>query len=117
MKRTYLKRQSTKRRKENAEYMKVRDEYLKEHPYCEWWLHNAGLKESDVSPMGTVEMNRGFDMIIYWVPKANQIHHKKGRGKYLCVKEFFMAVSDEGHRWIHAHPKESYEREYMLPRR
>lgn len=38
---------------------------------------------------------------------AVEVHHKKGRGKYLNVVEFFLAVARVCHDWIHAHPKEA----------
>lgn len=51
------------------------------------------------------------------VPQANQIHHKRGRiGDLLTNKEFFMAVSPQGHNYIHHFTKESYEKGWMLNR-
>lgn len=49
--------------------------------------------------------------------RTSQIHHRKGRlsGNYLD-ESTWMAVSMEGHAYIHAHPAESYEREWMLKR-
>lgn len=99
LKRSAIKRKSRlrsvskKMTKLKAEYMKVREQYLKEHPYCEWGLEGGAFYRS------------------------TQIHHKRGRvGALLTDPTYFMAVSDEGHRYIHDHPKESYERGWMLPR-
>ena len=48
--------------------------------------------------------------------KATQIHHKKGRGKFLNVVEFWLAVSAEGHEKIEANPKWAKEMGYTLLR-
>ncbi len=38
---------------------------------------------------------------------ATEIHHAKGRGKYLLDTSTWLAVSREGHRWIHENPSEA----------
>jgi hypothetical protein len=70
------------------EYQRVRVEYLIEHPICE-----VCNKEPSV-----------------------QIHHKKGRGKLLCEKKFFLAIDDNCHRRIHEQPAWAYEMGYLLKR-
>jgi hypothetical protein len=38
---------------------------------------------------------------------ATEVHHTRGRlGKLLLDKRYWLAVSAEGHRWIHDHPDE-----------
>jgi hypothetical protein len=96
LRKTKLRSVSKKMAQRKAEYMKVREQYLKAHPYCEWWLAFYGVLAC---------------------PRSTQIHHKKGRvGALLTDPAYFMAVSNEGHRYIHDNPKESYERGWMLPR-
>lgn len=38
---------------------------------------------------------------------SSEVHHKKGRGRWLNVVEFFLAVAGICHRWIEDHPKEA----------
>jgi hypothetical protein len=66
------------------EYAKVRGEYLREHPLCECCKDYA-----------------------------TQIHHKSGRGKYLCDKSTFMAACWFCHRRIHDNPAWAKERGFL----
>ncbi|WP_215239299.1 hypothetical protein [Dyadobacter helix] len=47
---------------------------------------------------------------------ATEVHHTKGRGKYLNDTDTWLAVSREGHIWIHENPKLSRERGFMKSR-
>lgn len=43
-------------------------------------------------------------------PKLSEIHHRNGRvGKLLRCQKYWMAVSKQGHRWIHANIREARE--------
>lgn len=78
-----MKSVSDKRIELNKEYSKVRLEYLKEHPICEF-------------PNCT--------------KKATDIHHSRGRtGGLLTDKRYFKALDREHHRWVEEHPKEAKE--------
>lgn len=48
--------------------------------------------------------------------RSTEVHHKKGRGIYLNVVEFFLAVNRICHRWIEDHPKEAKELGLSLSR-
>lgn len=76
------------------EYMKLRENFLIKHPWCEWSL----LEEGKAVP-------------------ATQVHHRRGRGKFMLDVTTWLAVSDFGHKQIHDKPAYSYEKGYMLPRR
>lgn len=105
-----IRRVSLKRAKLNREYSKLKAEFIKLHPYCQWFIAQHGMDELKVK----------FDFgCANWlvVPRSVDIHHVKGRGKYLLDTSTWMAVSRYGHEWIHNHPKESYQRGYMQPRR
>lgn len=40
--------------------------------------------------------------------RLNENHHKRGRRGFLLLdKRHWMAVSKQGHRWIHSHPAEA----------
>lgn len=117
LKRSAIKRKSSlrsvskKMTKRKAEYMKVRGQYLKEHPVCQWFLDYASIPQ----PEYRTEAQRAY--VAMYGPRSTQIHHKRGRvGALLTDPTYFMAVSDAGHRYIHDHPKESYEKGWMLPR-
>lgn len=76
-------------RKQISEYSKVRAEFLEENPNCQF----KGCNE-----------------------KANQVHHKFGRGVYLLKKETFMAVCHHHHVIIEHNPEWSYEHGYSMSR-
>ncbi len=99
-------------------YLKARKEYLQKFPYCQWFCHYNNLDyEEVVRNNGYVRMKFEYGLGMAKVPLANQIHHKRGRiGSLLTDQEFFMAVCDIGHVWIHNHTGQSYELGYMLPR-
>jgi hypothetical protein len=45
---------------------------------------------------------------------ATEIHHKRGRvGNLLLDKRHWLAVSRDGHNWIHAHPTEARMRGWL----
>jgi hypothetical protein len=111
-----LKPVSAKRVKINRIYSSLREKFLKDHPYCEFFMAEHGLSLADISPTGGAEWNWGFRTGYINVPRSEDIHHKCGRDKYLLDTSTWMAVSRNAHNYIHAHPKESYEKGYMLPR-
>lgn len=98
------------------EYAKLRAQFLKDHPYCQWWMLK-NLVEATHSQLTLDECEALAQCGPHPIPRSTEIHHKKGRGKYLLDVSTWMAVSRTGHDWIHAHPKEAYEKGYMLPRR
>lgn len=77
MKRARLKSVSKKRAKQNQEYNKVRDVFMKEHPKC----------------MAAVPGVCGG--------KSSEVHHSRGRvGRLLCDARFFIAICRPCHDWI-----------------
>lgn len=48
--------------------------------------------------------------------RSDQVHHKRGRGKNLNKVETWLAVSDDGHKWIEANPKLARERGFTKSR-
>jgi hypothetical protein len=75
------------------EYMRLREAFLKEHPYCQYFQH---FKETR---------------------HATEIHHKKGRGKFMLDTSTWMAVCRDAHEEIHFNPENSYKMGWMQPRR
>lgn len=86
-----LKKKSKKLGRNERIYSVLRKDYLLDHPVCE-----CG------QPRCTGE--------------ATQIHHKKGRGRWLNFVEFFLAVCFSCHEWIENNPKEAKALGYSLPR-
>ena len=68
---------TSKRGRQQAEYLKLRKQFLAEHPLCECCITQQ---------------------------PATDVHHKAGRGKMLCRTEYFMATCRQCHDWIHSHP-------------
>lgn len=107
MKRSPLKRKarlkpvSDRRAKENAVYRKVRKEYLAAHPYCE-----ICLAEHRIECLKKAE--------VHGVNRATEIHHRKGRGKYLNDVKFFLAVCRKCHNAVGDNPKWAESRGYLL---
>lgn len=106
-----IRKVSTKRAKINKEYAALRNRFLTDYPYCQFYLRENGVKGWD----------RPFDSVSFLIeradwPRSEEIHHKRHRGKYLLDTSTWMAVSRTGHLAIHADPKTSYEKGYMLHR-
>lgn len=112
LKRTKLSPVSAKRRTQAALYAKKRKAFLEAHPYCQVWLaQHAGIivhfakalySGKAVSPISATTIN------------SCDIHHKAGRtGKNYLDESTWMAVSRDGHRWIHDHPKEARARGWL----
>lgn len=106
MKRTALKRKaqlrrmSKRRQAESKEYMKLRAEFLLDHPVCQIWLETIG---------------KG---VPYAFPEYScEIHHRcagKNRKATYLRTDTWMAVSKIGHRFIYDNPKLAYERGWLL---
>ncbi len=104
-----IRKVSKKRGPLNSQYMRLRDLFLKANPHCQHYM---------AENYGTLDWTRIEPAFILGdIPDSTEIHHKKGRGKYLLDTTTWMAVSNEGHKAIHADPKTSYAKGYMLPRR
>jgi hypothetical protein len=77
--RKQAKRENTREERKHN-YSKIRREYIEKHPTCEAHLRKCTHVATDV-------------------------HHKKGRGKYIVDTTKFLAVCRSCHDWIHSHPK------------
>lgn len=86
-----MRKLSLKRRKQNRKYLKLRLEYLDEHPYCESGLCPRML--------------------------AIEIHHKKGRtAELLTDARYFLAVCRCCHDYIENNVSEAKEKGLSLSR-
>ena len=88
--RTPIKKVSDKRKKENAEYLKLRAQFLKDNPYCQ--VYGCHRKSSD-------------------------IHHKKGRENALLSDlTQFLSVCRLCHTKIELNPLWAKENGYSVNR-
>jgi len=110
-----LARISKKHSKELREYSNVAQQFLKDHPYCQHWLAERGFSEKDVKEGILIFRDEQGS---HWceVPRSKEIHHMKGRGRFLLDTRFFMACRPGHATYIHLDPKR-YEKGYCLPRR
>lgn len=99
MKRTPLRRVSKKRAVENRQYAKLRAEFLELEENIACPVVARGLTGK---PLGIWE-------------RTTQIHHKKRRyGKLLNDRQYWLAVSAEGHAWIEAHPNQARKLSWLI---
>lgn len=88
LRRTPLRRVSKKRAKQNREYSRLREEFLRSKPIC------------DVCGA-----------------RATEIHHKKGRFRdRLLDQDYFAPLCQTCHRKVHLNPKWAYSVGLMVPR-
>jgi hypothetical protein len=118
---------SIRRQDELDLYCRLREIFLAEHPFCQWWLAETGFTEAQAiagkgviieAKDGAVHASMPKDFVggrILYVPAAREIHHKaKRRGKMLNDTSFWMAVSVTGHDWIEQHKDEARRKGYLL---
>lgn len=112
LRRTSIRRVSSKRAKENRIYSAKRKAFLERNALCQWWLRENGSWSManefhySVESVVTVDGKK--------CPFATEIHHKAGRtGTNFLDESTWMAVSADGHRWIHDHPSLSRQRGYI----
>ncbi len=72
-------------------YSKLRRKFMEEKPMCEAALHCCNGGSTDV-------------------------HHKKGRGKYLLMISTWLSVCRQCHNYIEEHPEEAIELGYSEKR-
>lgn len=107
LKRTPIRRVSTKRAKQLREYATRRDRYLAENPICEVWLREngwqkkgAGLYEKTVGAV-TVEIAADALSENVHAPASAEIHHvNKRRGAMLNDENHWLAVCRKNHERI-----------------
>lgn len=88
--RRHLTDEPTKQESKEKDYLKIRKEFLKEHPKCE---------------------------VDKCVKDAKEIHHKKGRtGDLLTDTRYFLAVCSTHHKLIEAKPNWAKENGYSESR-
>jgi hypothetical protein len=98
LRRTPLRKVSTKRARELREYSKKRKAFLAAHPWCEVEIATGDYKGPKGMPSASVD-----------------IHHKAGRtGWRLNDETQWMAVSREAHEFIHQNPAEARKRGWLV---
>lgn len=82
---------SKKTRQKVAKYSELRLVFLSEYPLCQC----RGQHCSSI---------------------ATEVHHSKGRGKYLLDTSTYIALCHNCHVWVEMHPKEAKELNYSQSR-
>lgn len=100
-----LRFETPKRAKERFIYNEAREEYLGEHPICEW--ENIGI-----------DTENGLEYPIPCIHPSTNIHHAAGReGKLLYDKRWFKACCDKhGGPYPHDNSDISYRTGFMVLR-
>lgn len=99
MKRTRLNRISPRRLLETNLYQYRIRQFLLLHPYCQVWLAENNILESDAIQAGGVVVLANGPRVS--VPLSTQVHHKdKRRGADLLDQSHWLAVSAAYHRRI-----------------
>lgn len=94
MKRSRINPINAKRRQTNRAYAEVRKRFLLAHQRCQC-LKPTGR------PCGAL---------------ATELHHRKGRGRFLLAEEGFMALCHQCHAFIEKHTGWAHRMEYLLNR-
>lgn len=111
IRRTPLRRVSKKRKQAMVEYRRRRLAFLSAHPYCQVWLMENGIKESDARTGGYIK-DGGFWVIP--VPASTEIHHtKKPKATYLNDESTWLAVCREMHDKIEMNKSWAREKGYL----
>ena len=98
MKRTRLRSVSPKRAILNREYEKAKRQWRAAHDgRCEMQLGLFKLPTFH-DATGAHRCRR---------PAMHNPHHSKGRGKFLCAIDTFIALCPEHHRWVDTHRKQA----------
>lgn len=87
MKRAPLRKMSAKRKQEIGAWYLLKAFILRYRPYCE---------------------------IIDCLQPSTEVHHKKGRGKYLTDERYLMAICSEHHRYIHDNGRWARTQGYLI---
>lgn len=108
-----LRRVSTCRRQQLRHYETRRVEFLREHPYCQFWLAEHGIAEElAIRRHGILRLRPGVPPL--HVPRSSTVHHRnKRRGARLLDEREWMAVSWTSHRAIEAGKRWARERGYL----
>jgi hypothetical protein len=107
VRRSPIRRVSRQRAKQNRIYAEKRSAFLVQHPTCQVWYTLFHSMNYDL-------MREIFGELPSRV-NATEVHHKNKRhGARLNDEAQWMAVSRQGHAWIHAHPAEARELGWLL---
>ena len=93
VKRTWIKRESKSHRSLRMQYEREKEKWFKEHPRCQFAVHE--------------DLECGLSYPI-------TLHHKMGRGKYLADPRFFQTLCLNHHAFVEAHKKEARRLGYIL---
>ena len=110
---------SARRRKELAEYAIARRRFLNEHPICQVWLRENGLKRT-LNGMYVYDFGHAVvpitlhDLVSMGARVSTEIHHiGKRRGRALLDETKWLAVCRQNHRRIEENKGWAREHGYL----
>lgn len=104
-KQTKIKAVSRKRAKQLRDYSTLRKRFLAENPVCGWWLKMRGQDFQHLEQRGGCYWSAGLEE---YALLSCDIHHRNSRiGEKLNDTSDWIAVSRDGHNWIHSHPRDA----------
>jgi len=113
LKRTRLKKVSSKRSREMKVYAAKRAVFMAAHPFCEITIRTLGLNEADVIAEG------GYYKDVWGrtvrCPASEDCHHVHGRtGSNYLDEKTWMAVCRTQHDRVKAEPKWARENGFLV---
>lgn len=126
MKQTPLKRGTTRLRRvnperaiENAEYRPAKEQFLREHPLCQYAIAQLGLDEAKVL-LAYFRQSKPFTGWFRYkghnIPSADDVHHRNGRiGARLLDQRWWLAVWRFSHDMIEGNLGQAREEGFALP--
>lgn len=91
VKRSPISKVSAKQMKLNSQYLRLRQQFLLERPYCE----------------AKVKCMRAA---------ATEVHHLRGRGEYFLKTDTWLPVCSNCHHWCHDNDAKAREKGLLLSR-
>jgi len=94
-------------------YRERQRRFLREHPFCEFWLACRGATQAEaIAARGWVRCNGVWRRAL----RSSEVHHRdKRRGNRLLDETQWLAVSRRSHRWIEEHKRAARESGFLRP--
>lgn len=103
--RATLKHSSSSGKDRRMRYIHLRMEFLR------------GVRWCQVGRCMRVSIDAATGKQQVFLERATQVHHKRGRGRWLLDVHTFLGVCPACHQYIHEHPEWAMKQGYMESRR
>jgi hypothetical protein len=114
-----IKRVSPKERRRLSAYWPLRQQYLKDHPWCEITIARLRVDPRTIDKDGNATIPsmgiQGLECCTV-VPRATQIHHRnKCAGRRRTLVQFWTSAADGPHKWVEEHKAEARAMGLLCP--